>query len=177
MVKKLILYFTYSLFFILALMYFVPKSSVYYLLEHKLEKHAVILSSEKIKDTGLALELEDAKISFRSVHSVNVDKTTLKIFVLYNSINLSGVSLSCTAKSFIPLHIENVQVVYSIFSPLDVNAHAVGEFGELEAKFNIFENTLHLELKPSKVMLQEYKSTMKNLIKTKNGEFIYDKTF
>ena len=47
----------------------------------------------------------------------------------------------------------------------------------LDAKYNIAENSLHLDLKPSKIMFQNYKNTLSTLVKTENGEFTYDKTF
>ena len=177
MVKKIIIFFAYTLFFLSALMYFTPKSSVYFFLEEKLEQVDVVISSEDIQDSGFALNIKNANVSFKSISSVDINEANIKIFAIYNSVNFKNITLSSTAKSLAPLKIESIEVVYSIFNPLNVTIHAIGEFGESESKFNIADKSLHLELKPSKVMSQNYKNTLKNLSKTENGEFVYDKTF
>jgi len=99
------------------------------------------------------------------------------MYGLYNSIYLSDITLSSTAKSFVPLHVENIKVIYSILNPLNIKAHGVGEFGEFEAKFNILEYTLHVELKPAEIMSKKYKDTLKNFSKNEDGELYYDKNF
>lgn len=177
MVKKVSRLFAYFIFFILALMFFTPKVSIYYFLEHKLKDYDVVIGSEKLKDSGCSLKIEDADISFKSIPSAKIGEASIKIFALYNSLNIKDILLSGAAKSFVPLHINSAQVRYSIFNPLHVYAHADGEFGVADASFNIIENSVHVDLKASKKMLQAYKSTLKSLRKTKNGEFVYDKTF
>lgn len=177
MVKKIAMFFAYTLFFMFALMYFTPKDSIYFFLEKKLQEHDVIISKEKVSDKGFILSLEDADITYKSIESATIDKTNIKLFALYNSINIEGITLSSTAKSFAPLKIESVDAVYFVLNPLNATLHAIGEFGELDAEFDITKYSLHLKLKPSKVMLKNHRSTLRNLKKTKNGEFVYDKTF
>ena len=177
MVKKIVIFFAYTLFFLSALMYFTPKSSIYFFLEKKLEQVDVVVSSEDIQDSGFTLHIKNADISFKSISSVDIKETNINIFAIYNSINFKDITLSSTARSFAPLKIENIKIVHSIFNPLNVKIHSVGEFGELDAEFNIVDNSIHLELKPSKVMSKNYKNTLKKLSKTENGEFVYDKTF
>jgi len=169
--------FVYFLFFIVALMYFTPKSSIYFFLETQLKEYEAVISREEVVDSGFILDIKHANVSLKSISSANISRTTLKIFILYNSIDLQEVILSSTAKSFVPLHLDSVHIVHSILNPLNVIVHSVGEFGEIEAKFNIVDRTFHLNLKPSKIMLKDYKNTLKNLSKTENGEFTYDKTF
>ncbi|WP_373003698.1 hypothetical protein [Sulfurimonas sp.] len=177
MVKKISIFFAYTLFFMLALMYFTPKDSIYFSFEEKIKQVDVVISNEQVKDSGFTLNITDADISFKSISSAKVSKTSVTIFALYNSVNLKGITLSSTAKSFAPLNIESVNVVYSIFNPLYATIEAVGEFGELEGEFNIADNSLHLKLKPSQEMLKSYQNSLKQLSKTKNGDFVYDKTF
>jgi len=171
MVKKI------SIFFLLALMYFTPKDSIYFLLEEKLKQVDVVISSEQVEDSGFILNITDADLSFKSISSAKINEVSITIFALYNSVSLNGITLSTTAKSFAPLNIESAKVVYSIFNPLNASIKAVGEFGELEGEFNIVNNTLHLELKSSQEMLKNYQNSLRKLSKTENGEFVYDKTF
>jgi len=177
MIKKAILFLMYFVFFVLALIYFTPKSSVYFLLEEELQKQNIVISSEKVSDGGFVFKIKHADISVKSIKSANIQETTLKIFAIYNSLNLKKIVLSDAFKSFVPLHVYNAEIVYSIIDPLDIKIRAVGKFGKLKANFNIIKNHLHLNLKPSNVMIKKYKSTLKNFTKIKNGEFAYDKTF
>ncbi len=177
MVKKIAIFFAYFIFFAVALIYFTPKSSVYYFLETQLKNYDVTVSSEEITDRGFTLNIEDANIAYKAIDSANVAEMNIKIFAIYNSMNLKNIVLSSTAKSFVPLDIASIKILYSIFNPLNIYAHGAGGFGKVNVKFNIVEMTLHLDLKPSRKMLKDYKSTLKNLKKTENGEFTYDKTF
>ena len=177
MVKKIILFFAYTLFFVVALMYFTPKSSVYFLLEEQLKKYDVVISSEEINERAFTLSVTDADVSFKSISSAKIAKSDLKIFAFYNSLNFEDITLSSTAKAFVPLRVERVELVYSILNPLNVTLYGVGEFGEVNAEFNILQRSLHLRLKPSQAMNNNYKNTLKNLTKTENGEFTYDKAF
>jgi len=177
MVKKTAIFFAYTFFFLLALMYFTPKSSVYFFLEEKLKQADVVISSEQLEDKGLTLGIANADLSFKSISSAKIDKATITFFAVYNSLNLNGVTLSSAANAYVPLDIENAKIVYSIFNPLNVKINAVGEFGELTGEFNVVDNALHLKVNPSKEMIKNYQSSLKKLGKTENGEFIYDKTF
>ena len=177
MIKKIVLFFAYFAFFILALIYFTPKVSTYYLLETKIEVFDVVVSSEKLTDNGFSLSIDNANISVKSIDSANIGSAIVKVFGIYNLIDLNNITLSNTAKSFVPLHVDNVNIVYSILNPLSVRGYGVGEFGEFDANFNLLDRDLYLLLKPSKKMLINYKSSLKNLNKNDNGEYIYDKTF
>lgn len=176
MVKKLTKFFGYSLFFLLALMYFTPKVSIYYFLETLLAPHAVVISSEEAVDRGFTLQINHANISFKAIESANIAEIDIKIFALYNVIHCKDITLSGAAQSFIPLHVEAATLKYSVFNPLNVVAKINGEFGEANVTFNILERALHLKVVPSDLMLKDYKNTLQNMSKNENGEYIYDKT-
>ena len=177
MVKKIAIFFAYVSFFMLALIYFAPKVSAYYFLENQLKNFDVIVGSESVNDSGFSLKIIDANIFVKSIDSANVKNTNIKLLGLYNSISISEVTLSSTAKSFIPLKIESANLIYHIFNPLNVNADVVGEFGEADITLNLLDRTLHLKLTPSPLMNKKFRSTLRNFKKSENGEFIYDKTF
>jgi hypothetical protein len=44
------------------------------------------------------------------------------------------------------------------------------------ATFHLLDRVLNLSLKPSEDMLKNYKSTLSNLKRTENGEYLYEKT-
>lgn len=176
MVKKFCKFFGYSVFFIVALIYFMPKVNLYYFLETKLNLLDVVISSEDAIDKGFTLELNHQDVYYKSIQSMNIQKTHIKIFILHNTLNFEDVMLSNIAKSFLPLHIHHAMITYTLFDPLHIKADVDGEFGKANVRFNILKNTFHMKLFPSELMLESYENTLKNMRKHKEGEFIYDKT-
>lgn len=175
MVKKMTKFLGYSLFFILALMYFTPKVSVYYFLETMLIPHAVAINSESVVDNAFTLSVNHADISVQSIESANIAEINVKIFALYNRVEFKDITLSATSQAFVPRHVESANISYTLLNPLNVVAKINGAFGEADVKFNLIEKALHLKVKPSDLMLKEYKSTLQNMSKNENGEYVYDK--
>ncbi len=175
--KKLMKFFAYVLFFIIALMYFTPKVSFFYLLEEQLKPYGVIISSEKLSDRGFSLDIDDAVISYKSIESAQVSNANIKIFVLYNSIKVKDVKLSSTVSSFVPLSVYSANIVYSVLDPFYVKGKLEGEFGEADITYEIAQKRVNIVLRPSKLMLNRYKSTLKDFKQDENGEYVYEKTF
>ena len=177
MVVKLSKVFGYILFFLLALMYFTPKVNLYYFLEKELSEKNIVIDDEQIIDNGFSLSVTDAKLNVKSIESATVEEINVKVFALYNSISLENIKLSSVAASMVPIDVSNVNITYTIFNPLYITADAVGGFGEAEINFSILDMALHLDLKPSKNMLSSHSSTLRNLKKSKEGDYSYDKIF
>ncbi len=177
MVKKFFKSVLYFLFFIVSLMYLTPKVNIYYLLEQKLKPFGVIVSKEDLEDTGYNLNIENLHVSYKEIKSLKISKMECNIFAFYNSINIKDIELAKALSSFLPRKIKDVKISYSIVNPLNIFASAKGEFGDLEAEFNLSEFRLHLNLKPSKLMLHSYENTLNNMKKTQNGDYTYDQSF
>lgn len=177
MVKKVSLFFGYSAFFLLAFMYFTPKQNLYYFLEKELKIYNVIISNEKVQDKGFTLTLENADLFVKSIKSANAKEVNVKIFALYNSLTLSDVTLSSVAASFVPLHINELRFTYSVLNPFNITAYGIGEFGEAEAALSILNRSLHIDVEPSDKMKKEYANSMRQLKKSEDGGYFYDKTF
>lgn len=169
--------FAYILFFILVLVYFMPKESIYFLAEKKLEKYNVVISKEVISDNGFSLKLKNGKIFYNSIESAIVDSMKIKVFLLYNSVNIQNVYLSSMASSFVPLHIDSINIRYSVFNPLNIVLSANGEFGEATGKIGVLDKNISIVLTPSELMLKKYKNTLSGLKNKENGEYEYDQTF
>jgi len=177
MVKKLAVFFGFVLFFLLSLMYFTPKENIYFALENELKKYDVIISNESVSDNGFTLSLSDAELFFKSIKSADIKEIDIKIFGLYNAVNIYDVKLSKSASSFLPLNIQKVTITHSIFNPLNVKIYELGDDGELEGSFNLLEMALHIIFEPSELMLEKYKNSMREFKKSEDGSYSYDKTF
>ena len=76
---KILKPFLYMVFFIIALIFFIPKISTYYYVEHELKKHKVILSGEEAIDNGLSLELHHVNVSYDAIQSAKVENININI--------------------------------------------------------------------------------------------------
>jgi len=176
MVIKISKFFAYTIFFLLALMYFIPKVSLYYFVEHEIKKYAIVIDNEKAVDNGFSLSLYNATINVKGIPSATIKEANFKQFIIYNTSTFKDIKLSSVAASMIPTDIDTINIKYSIFNPLYITADAIGGFGEAEVSFSLTDLALHLDLKPSKKMLSSHRATLRNLKKSKDGGYSYDKT-
>lgn len=172
---KLMKFLGYLFFFVGALVFFIPKISLYHYAEKELKKHKVIFSKEEAVDNGTFLSLHHLKVSYDSIESAEVKLANVNIFVLYNSLSVEGIVLSEISSSFIPSKIEKLDISYSILDPLHLNANANGEFGKVSAKLHIFDRNVSVNLVPSKLMQRKYNKTLQNLEKNSDGSYKYAK--
>jgi len=174
---KLLKFLAYIIFFIFALIYFLPKQSLYYFAEQELEKQQVIFSDEEIIEKTFSLQLQHSTLSYQSISSAEVAYIDIKLLAFYNVITIQDINISSVASTFIPLNVNKVEVKQTLFNPLNVVFKAYGEFGEAEGVFHILDKNVSLILKPSPLMLKEYGSTLRELHKNEKGEYQYDQTF
>jgi len=177
MVKKLSMFFAYVIFFILALMYFTPKVSLYYMLEKELTNYEVVLSDESVNDSGFALHVESVNVYVKGIDSANVESITLKVFGLYNSLVVENIRLSSVASNFIPINISEVSISYSIFDPLHVKISGSGGFGEASGSVHVLDRILNIKITPSNEMQKKYRNSISKLTKNEDGSYSYVKTF
>jgi hypothetical protein len=161
----------------LALIIFLPKNNFYYFMEKKLYKKQIIISKEKISENFFSLKVEDANIYYSDLEMLNVAKMDIKLFLLYNSLNIRDTKVNELFLSYMPQKIDNINFRYTIFNPLYIDIKASGKFGDLNGAINILDRDLNITISPSKIMLQKYKKSLKLLKKNELGEYKYDKSF
>ncbi|QFR48375.1 hypothetical protein FJR48_00990 [Sulfurimonas lithotrophica] len=174
---KLAKVFGYSLFFVLALMYFTPKVALYYFAEMQLKPYGVIVTDENVVDNGFTLGVKDALVTFKEIESAKIKDVNIALFGIYNKVSLSDITLASTAASFVPTDVKTIDITYTILNPLNIVAVSSGGFGEVKAEVNLLEKKMLLKLEPSKIMSQKYTNTLRNLQKSKDGGYEYAKTF
>ena len=158
-------------------MLFSPKSSVYYFGEHELKKFGVVISEETLHESTLSLEIKNLNISLKEIESAVVKKVDITLLLAYNSIHLENIKLSSLVESYLPSKIDSLDLKYTIFNPLHIKGEALGQFGEATIDVSISDRNATLSLKPSKKMFTSYKKTLRMFKKSKNGEYVYAKTF
>lgn len=177
MVKKLLRFLAYTLLFIFALIVFIPKSSIYYLLEENMKKFDIVISKETLEESIFSLKVQDMEISAKAIESGVVDEAEITLLFFYNSIHFSGIKLSSLVEAYLPSKVESLDISYSVFNPLKVSINGSGEFGQMSGVLNLNERDINITLEPSNIMLKRYKKSMIMLKKSKDGAYTYAKSF
>lgn len=175
MVKKLLYFFGYTLFFLAALLFFTPKEQLFYLAESSMKESNVYIYNETFYDNGFGFVLQDFDISFQSVKALHAMHAKFSFFGIFNKVAVEDIELSGALGSFMPLHVESVELSYSIFHPLAITLYAKGEFGEAHGSFALLEQEATLSLMPSQKMQNEFKHTLKEFKKDQTGGYSYAK--
>lgn len=173
--KKIAKFFAYTLFFIFALIAFIPKASVYYLAEENLKKFDVVISKESLVESLFSLDVENLDISAKGVESAYIKSVRFTFLGLYNGVTFKQIKLSSIVEAYLPSKIKLVNIEYSLLHPLSVEIGSLGEFGSLNARFDLVELKLNATLKPSKLMLKKYRSSLRFFKKSQEGEYVYAK--
>jgi len=174
--KRVVKFFIYGLFFIATLVLFMPKESLYYLGEKHLKEFDVVVSNEKLLNSFLSLNISDLEISVKGIESAEVGDVQVTLLGLYNRAELHEIKLSSLVESYLPPKIEFINIYYSLVDPLSVKATSTGDFGEVYIEFELLDLMLNATLKPSKIMLQKYKNSLRFFKKSQGGEYVYAKS-
>ena len=177
MVKKLFIFLAFILFFLMTSIYHAPKENIYFALEQELKKNNIIISNEKIEDTGFSLKLQDAELFYDSINSASIKEIDINLLLFKTSVTISDIQLSQMASSFLPLKIRKLILTHSIFNPLSINIYESGGNGKIRGNFSLIDKKLHIVFSPSKLMLNKFKKSIRIFKKSKNGNYTYDKSF
>jgi hypothetical protein len=177
MVRKFFIYLSYFMFVLFALALFIPKSSIYFLLEQELVKKKLVISNETPIENIFSLELEDAELSFDGVDFANVKSVEFTFFGVYNSIHLQNIELSSLVQGFLPSGVADISLNYTLANPFVVSGSAKGDFGEAEVKLSLENMQVRAVVQPSELMQKKYTNSLYRLKKEVNGEYSYAKTF
>jgi len=172
--KRLIKLIGYIVFTIVIIIALLPKVDLYYKLEHILKKEHIILSDEIPADKILLLNLKNISLYYNGINVANISDSLFLPFIFYNKLTIENIKLDETLKMFFPEKIDEIVVTYSVLDPINVHLASKGKFGLAYGTFNLKTRKLHIVLTPTKYMKRNYGNTLK-LMKSKNGQYIYDK--
>lgn len=167
----------YMVLFAAALLFFLPKSSLYYALEHALEKQHIVIGDEALREKAFALELDHADIYVEGVRAAKVMHTEIHPWLLYNSVEIRGVRLESMLKEFLPTRVERLDVEYALWDPLHLRFFAYGDFGKATGSVDLLKRHLEVSVQPSKSMRLHYAAVLGRMRKAKEGGFVYEQSF
>ena len=177
MVKKVVVKLLYGVLFFMALLYFLPKEHLYYLVQQKLQEQKITLTQKQLRETPFGVELQEVSVSYEGVPVATAKDVSVTLFVFYDAMKAEGIELSSLASSYLPPKLSFVKANYSLVHPLTIDAVAQGAFGSLQAAFNFKEKKLQATVKPSHVLKANYGRSLRYLQRKKDGEYSYAKNF
>jgi hypothetical protein len=159
-ILRVIIYIILTVVFIFV---FAPKKEILLLGEQ-------VLSVKKI---NIVKQPYNSKIYYDDIFVAKVKTIEINLLMYNNAINMKDIKIDKDYEVFVPTKIYNVDITYSLLEPIHVHLTSKGEFGELNASYNILNELVYIQLAPSDVLLRN-KDIMKIFVKTKDG-YIYEK--
>jgi len=172
--KRLIKIIGYIVFTIIIVIALLPKVDLYYKLEQILKKEHIILSDEIPTDKILSLNLKNISLYYNGIAVGNISNSSLLPFIFYNKLTIENIKLDKAMKMFFPEKINETVITYSVLDPINIHLASKGKFGEALGTFNLKTRKLHIVLTPTKYMKRNHANTL-SMMKSKNGQYIYDK--
>ncbi len=141
-VKKLFLV-LFVLWF--AVLLFMPKQELFYMLEKNLAEQGIVINEKKIDEGLFSLNLIDASIFYKGVKVATVEKINIFTLLFTTNIHISTLELDDALKTFAPQKIDSADITQQPFSPYTVKISALGSFGEMEGVADLKTGKLRLD--------------------------------
>ncbi len=167
----------YGILALVTVLYFIPKTNLYYKLEHRLQPHGIVIHNEHIDDKPFWLEIKNAQLYVQKLESLHVQKTRVMLFGGYNRVDLEGITLASTFGQFMPEKIETATVSYALYNPLNIIGTMVGDFGRAEASLDLYKRLFRVNIEASSLMSSKFLPTLENFTRDKKGAYHYEYRF
>ena len=174
--KKIFKLFIYFLFFIIFILIFLPKESIYNLLEQELSKQNIIISEEKRDEKLLSLDIKEGKVFYQGVQSAKIENINFLSLLVYSKVEVKDLKVSKSLSSFFPPYIKNIELKHSVLDYKNITISSIGDFGLVNGNIDLINRTIILNLKASSKMKTQYSKVLRNM-KLKEGKYIYEYRF
>jgi len=133
-----------------ALLLFMPKIQLYYLLEHNLAKREIKLNESRISESPFGLRVTGMQVYFKGIPIAKIEKTEAVTLLFYNRISTAQITLDALLKEKFPASIEKLVFQYSLIDPLHIHISGSGSFGTLEGNYDLRAHKLHIDIAAGK---------------------------
>lgn len=173
-IKKTVLF---LLVLIAMVVFFLPKTQLYYKVESILSDKNVIISEETPKDRGLIFSLEGGRLYYDDLEVAQLNEITLFPLVFFNRLSVAPFAFSKEMQSFMPGMVTGMYVQYSIIDPLHIIYRAEGDFGILAGSVAFLDRNISMSLTPSDKLLQSRPPWLRRLKKDEGGVYRYESAY
>ncbi|SFV53991.1 hypothetical protein MNB_SM-7-997 [hydrothermal vent metagenome] len=164
------------LFFIMALLIFLPKKNLYYYAERELKNYKAVIDNEQVSSRAFGLDIENANLYIEHIRVAKIMDLHITTYLIYNVIEAKQIRLSGVARSFLPTQVDQLKISYRLWDPLEIVFEANAPFGKVRGSIFLKQKRVKLVLKPSKVMKNEYKDLLRKMRREKSGEYSYEQS-
>ena len=168
---------SYLLLVLLLVIFFSPKTNLFYKAEEILQSYKVTVSAEKLTDSGFNFKINDGIIYFDDLVVAKIEEISITPLLVYNNIKVLPFTLSKDMKQFIPLKIETLYIKHTILNPLHVSIKSSGDFGSLSGDIAIMDRNVSLILTPSKLLLKKKPFWLRKMKKDSQGGYRYESAY
>lgn len=163
--------------FLMLVLFFLPKKSLYFEGEKLLKPQHVILSGERAEDTGFGLTVLGGTLYYEDLEVAELESVTVSPWLLFNRISVAPFRLSPAMKSFLPGTVDDVTVSYTVLDPLHISVRATGGFGALSGTVGLTDRRIRFDLTASKQLRAMDPFWLKQFTQTKEGGYRYESTY
>jgi len=157
--------------------FFFPKTQLYYKAEEVLAENNIILSEEIAKDAGFTFSIEGGRLYYDDLEVAQLNEIVLLPFVFFNRISVAPFTFSKEMQSLVPGMVTQMYVQYSIIDPLHITYKAEGDFGALTGRAAFLDRNISIDLIPSDKLLQSRPPWLRQLKKEEGGVYHYESTY
>jgi hypothetical protein len=153
----------------LAVMFFMPKKELYYLLEKKLHEQHIMISGELLHEGMLSLTVEHPVLSFSGASLATAKSITLWSVLFYTNADFEELLIAEGLPT--ELSIKKLTATHSVLSPMSIAIAGESSLGALQGQVNLGARTVHLDVPKG----GSNKAVSKYLKKSKKGWYYESK--
>ncbi|HIP44140.1 MAG TPA: hypothetical protein EYG93_02235 [Sulfurospirillum arcachonense] len=169
MVKKIIL----TVFAVwLTVLFFMPKSELYYRAEKALAKQDIKLNEKSIEEGLFSLSVKKVTVYIKGIPLINIEELNVFTLLFYTSLSIEDLIVDEALHAKIPSHTKELHIKHQLFRPMTLTLDANGSFGEIVGNIDLAQRTIHIDF----VETKDISMIQASLTKGEKG-WIYEKSF
>jgi len=135
-----------ALFVWVALLVFMPKIELYYLLEKNLANQGVKINEKKIQEGPFSLHIDKMQVFVKGIDIATIDEADLMTLLVYSRATLKNVLVDPILKDNVPQKIDEVHLTHHLFAPTKIAIDMRGNWGKIEGQISLLDRKIHLDL-------------------------------
>lgn len=176
MKARLLKIFLYALAVIYAVIFFTPKTQIFYQIQRELVKSKILLAQEGAADLGLVFTLKNITPYYDGLPFGKIESARLFTGFFYNALFFGELKINEDVKDFFAADISSVRLSHYIFLPHIVFISARGDFGSLSGSADLVAGKISATLTPNAGFLLKQGANLQMFKKTKDG-YLYEQSF
>jgi len=128
----------------LAIVLFMPKKELYYLLEQRLAQKHIMITDESLREGPFSLTILHPVVRFNGAPVAHAERITLWSLLLYSKADIKAVAVAEGLPT--EVNASRMTAIHSILSPLRMRIEGQSSLGSVEGALDLQGRRLHLEL-------------------------------